>query len=150
MVLGYARWWTTFTTRNSIKADVGYGRIKNGGWLGKSNDKIIIVMLTIERFDILVGRTFVMPDFTQWIISEATTDLSPARQDPRYIVKLKTHGGNEVMFALYRDITKKEKGYRMYNNVLMDYTIVKLESLKDMRKFTDVLKTQLQTFNQAI
>ena len=47
-------------------------------------------------------------------------------------------------------ITKKEKGYRMYNNVLMDYTIVKLESLKDMRKFTDVLKTQLETFNQAI
>ena len=54
------------------------------------------------------------------------------------------------MFALYRDITKKEKGYRMYNNVLMDYTIVKLESLKDMRKFTAVLKTQLETFNQAI
>ena len=107
-------------------------------------------MLTIERFNILVGRTFVMPDFTSWTISEATTDLSPARQDARYIVKLKTHGGNEVMFALYRDVTKKEKGYRMYNNVLMDYTIVKLESLKDMRKFTDVLKTQLQTFNQAI
>ena len=107
-------------------------------------------MLTIERFNILVGRTFVMPDFTQWIVSEATTDKSPARQDARYIVKLKTHSGNEVMFALYRDITKKEKGYRMYNNVLMDYTIVKLESLKDMRKFTDVLKTQLETFNQAI
>ena len=107
-------------------------------------------MLTIERFDILVGKIFVMPDFTQWIISEATTDLSPARQDARYIVKLKTYEGNEVMFALYRDATKKEKGYRMYNNVLMDYTIVKLESLKDMRKFTDVLKTQLQTFNQAI
>lgn len=107
-------------------------------------------MLTIERFDILVGRTFVMPDFTQWTISEATTDLSPARQDPRYIVKLKTHGGNEVMFALYRDITKKEKGYRMYNNVLMDYTIVKLESLKDMRKFTDILKNEITKFNQAI
>ena len=107
-------------------------------------------MLTIERFNILVGRTFVMPDFTQWIVSEATTDKSPAKQDDRYIVKLKTHSGNEVMFALYRDITKKEKGYRMYNNVLMDYTIVKLESLKDMRKFTDVLKTQLETFNQAI
>ena len=107
-------------------------------------------MLTIERFDILVGRTFVMPDFTQWTISEATTDLSPARRDARYIVKVKTHDGREVTFALYRDITKKEKGYRMYNNVLMDYTIVKLESLKDMRKFTDVLKTQLETFNQAI
>ena len=66
------------------------------------------------------------------------------------MTELKTHSGNEVMFALYRDITKKEKGYRMYNNVLMDYTIVKLESLKDMRKFTDVLKTQLETFNQAI
>ena len=107
-------------------------------------------MLTIERFNILVGKIFVMPDFTSWTISEATTDLSPARQDARYIVKLKTHGGKEVTFALYRDITKKEKGYRMYNNVLMDYTIVKLESLKDMRKFTDVLKTQLETFNQAI
>ena len=107
-------------------------------------------MLTIENFNVLKGRTFVMPDFTAWTISEATTDLSPARQDARYIVKLKTHGGNEVMFALYRDVTKKEKGYRMYNNVLMDYTIVKLESLKDMRKFTDVLKTQLETFNQAI
>ena len=107
-------------------------------------------MLTIKNFDVLKGKIFVMPDFTQWTISEATTDLSPARQDPRYIVKLKTHGGKEVTFALYRDITKKEKGYRMYNNVLMDYTIVKLESLKDMRKFTDVLKTQLETFNQAI
>ena len=107
-------------------------------------------MLKIKNFDVLKGKIFVMPDFTQWTISEATTDLSPARQDPRYIVKLKTHGGKEVTFALYRDITKKEKGYRMYNNVLMDYTIVKLESLKDMRKFTDVLKTQLETFNQAI
>ena len=107
-------------------------------------------MLTIKNFNKLVGKTYVMPDFTQWIISEATTDLSPARQDPRYIVKLKTHDGREVTFALYRDITKKEKGYRIYNNVLMDYTIVKLESLKDMRKFTDVLKTQLETFNQAI
>ena len=107
-------------------------------------------MLTIENFNKLVGKTYVMPDFTQWIISEATTDLSPARQDPRYIMKLKTHDGREVTFALYRDITKKEKGYRIYNNVLMDYTIVKLESLKDMTSFFYVLKTQLQTFNQVI
>lgn len=107
-------------------------------------------MLTIENFNTLAGKTFVMPDFTQWIISEATTDLSPARRDARYIVNIKTHDGSEVQFAIYRDVNKKEKGYRMYNNVLMDYTIVKLESLKDMRTFTDVLKTQLQTFNQAI
>ena len=107
-------------------------------------------MLTIENFNKLVSKTFVMPDFTQWIISEATTDLSPARQDPRYIVKLKTHDGRDVTFALYRDITKKEKGYRIYNNVLMDYTIVKLESLENMTSFFYVLKAQLQTFNQAI
>ena len=43
-------------------------------------------MLTIKNFDVLKGKIFVMPDFTQWTISEATTDLSPARQDPRYIV----------------------------------------------------------------
>jgi len=107
-------------------------------------------MLTIENFNKLLGKTFVMPDFTQWIISEATTDLSPARRDASYIVKVKTHDGREVTFALYRDVTKKEKGYRMYNNVLMDYTIVNLESLENMTSFFYVLKTQLQTFNQTI
>jgi len=103
-------------------------------------------MLTIENFTKLVGKTFVMPDFTQWIISEATTDFSPARRDARYIVNLKTHNGSEVQFAIYRDVNKKEKGYRMYNNVQMDYTIVKLESFKDMRTFASVLKTELQSF----
>ncbi len=38
----------------------------------------------------------------------------------------------------------------MYNNVLMDYTIVNLESLENMTSFFYVLKTQLQTFNQTI
>lgn len=103
-------------------------------------------MLTIENFGILKGRTFVMPDFTQWIISEATTDLSPARRDARYIVNIKTYDGSEVQFAIYRDMNKKEKGYRMYNNVQMDYTIVKLESFKDMRTFASVLKTELDSF----
>jgi len=107
-------------------------------------------MLTIENFNTLAGKTFVMPDFTQWIISEATTDLSPARRDARYIVNLKTHDGSDVQFAIYRDANKKEKGYRMYNNVLMDYTILKLESFKDMRTFASVLKTELQSFNKRI
>lgn len=107
-------------------------------------------MLTIENFNTLVCKTFVTPNFIQWIISEATTDKSPARQDDRYVVKLKTHDGWEIMFVLYRDVTKKENGYRMYNNVLMDYSIVKLESLKDMRTFTGVLKTEIIKFNQTI
>lgn len=107
-------------------------------------------MLTIENFFTLAGKTFVMPDFTQWTISEATTDLSPARRDARYIVNLKTHDGREVTFALYRDVNKKEKGYRMYNNVQMDYKIVNLESLKDMRTFASVLKTELESFNKTI
>lgn len=107
-------------------------------------------MLTIENFFTLAGKTFVMPDFTQWTISEATTDLSPARRDARYIVNLKTHDGSGVQFALYRDVNKKEKGYRMYNNVQMDYKIVNLESLKDMRTFASVLKTELESFNKTI
>lgn len=107
-------------------------------------------MLTIENFNKLINKTFVMPDFTQWIVSEATTDLSPARRDARYIVNLKKHDGREIQFALYRDVNKKEKGYRMYNNVLMDYTIVDLDSIKDMTSFFYVLKSQLQTFNYPI
>jgi hypothetical protein len=107
-------------------------------------------MLTIQNFDKLIGRTFVMPDFTQWIICEATTDLSPARRDARYIVNLKTHDGRKVTFALYRDITKKENGYRMYNNVHMDYRVIELDKFKDMRTFADVLKNEIRKFNQIV
>ena len=108
-------------------------------------------MLTIERFEKLKGRTFVFMNECDWTIIHAGEYISPVRHDCMYVLKLKSYTNKkEVRFSIYRSINIKDKGYRLYNSINGDYIVLKLESFKDMRKFTDVLKTQLETFNQAI
>lgn len=109
-------------------------------------------MLTIERFEKLKGRTFVFINVpAHWTIIHAGEYISPVRHDCMYVLKLKSHTKNKgVGFSLYRDMNIKDKGYRLYNNISGDYTIVKLESFKDMRTFTDILKKELEDINQII
>ena len=106
-------------------------------------------MLTIERFNRLVGRTFVFPNVCGWTITEAGEYISPVRHDCLYIMKLKSHTNKkEVRFSIYRSINIKDKGYRLYNSINGSYIVLKLESFKDMRTFTGILTKELEDINQ--
>ena len=108
-------------------------------------------MLTIKNFDVLKGRTFVFLNECDWTITEAGEYISPVRHDCLYIMKLKSYTkSKEVRFSIYRSINIKDKGYRLYNSINGDYLVLKLESFKDIRTFTGILKKELETFNQAI
>jgi hypothetical protein len=108
-------------------------------------------MLTIERFNRLVGRTFVFPNVCGWTITEAGEYISPVRHDCLYIMKLKSHTNKkEVRFSIYRSINIKDKGYRLYNSINGSYIVLKLESFKDMRTFTGILTKELEDINQFI
>ena len=63
-----------------------------------------------------------------------------------YILKLKPSPNyKEVSFTLYRDMRKGDGGYRLYNSISGDYTIVTKKGLSDMRTFTDILKDELNS-----
>ena len=101
-------------------------------------------MLTIKNFDVLKGRSFIMPN--KWGYTVITTNeyISPVRGEHMYVLKLKPSPNyKEVSFTLYRDMNKKDGGYRLYNSISGDYTIVTKKGLKDMRTFTDILKDEL-------
>ena len=101
-------------------------------------------MLTIKNFDVLKGRTFVMPNQWGYLVIKAGEYISPVRGEYMYILKLKPSPNyKEVSFTLYRDMNKKDGGYRLYNSISGDYTIVTKKGLKDMRTFTDILKDEL-------
>jgi hypothetical protein len=101
-------------------------------------------MLTIKNFDVLKGRTFVMPNMWAYTVIEAGEDVSSVRREAMYSVKLKSNQNQkDVRFALYRDMSIKEGGYRLYNSIDADYIIVTKKGLIDMRKFTDILKDEL-------
>ena len=101
-------------------------------------------MLTIKNFDVLKGRSFIMPN--KWGYTVITTNeyVSPVRGEHMYVLKLKPSPNyKEVSFTLYRDMRKGDGGYRLYNTVSGDYTIVTKKGLSDMRTFTDILKDEL-------
>ena len=103
-------------------------------------------MLTIKNFDVLKGRSFIMPN--KWGYTVITTNeyISPVRGEHMYILKLKPSPNyKEVSFTLYRDMNKKDGGYRLYNTISGDYTIVTKKGLSDMRTFTDILKDELNS-----
>ena len=101
-------------------------------------------MLTIKNFDVLKGRTFVMPSYIGYTVTKAGEYISPVRGDCMYVLKLKPHPNyKEVSFTLYRDMDKKDGGYRLYNSISGDYIIVTKKGLRDMRTFTDILKEEL-------
>ena len=108
-------------------------------------------MLTIERFEKLKGRTFVFLNECDWTIIHASEYISPVRHDCLYIMKLKSYTkSKEVRFSIYRSINIKDKGYRLYNSINGDYLVLKLESFKDMRTFTGILKKELEDINKFI
>ena len=101
-------------------------------------------MLTIKNFDVLKGRSFIMPNQWAYTIIEAGEYVSPVRGECMYVLKLKPSPNyKEVSFTLYRDMNKKDDGYRLYNTISGDYTIVTKKGLRDMRTFTDILKDEL-------
>ena len=101
-------------------------------------------MLTIKNFDVLKGRSFIMPGKWSYNVISANEYISPVRGEHMYVVKLKPSPNyKEVSFTLYRDIETKDGGYRLYNSISGDYTIVTKSGLKDMRTFTDILKDEL-------
>ena len=103
-------------------------------------------MLTIKNFDVLKGRSFIMPNQWGYTIIEAGEYVSPVRGECMYVLKLKTSPNyKKVSFTLYRDIETKDGGYRLYNSISGDYTIVTKKGLKDMRTFTDILKDELNS-----
>ena len=108
-------------------------------------------MLTIKNFDVLKGRTFVFLNECDWTITEAGEYISPVRHDCLYVMKLKSYTkSKEVRFSIYRSINIKDKGYRLYNSINGDYLVLKLESFKDMRTFTGILKKELEDINKFI
>lgn len=101
-------------------------------------------MLTIKNFDVLKGRTFIWPGKWSYNVIEAFNYVSPVRGDCMYVIKLTANSDyKNVSFTLYRDIETKDGGYRLYNSISGDYTIVTKKGLKDMRTFTDILKDEL-------
>ena len=103
-------------------------------------------MLTIKNFDVLKGRSFIMPN--KWGYTVITTNeyISPVRGEHMYVLKLKPSPNyKEVSFTLYRDMRKGDGGYRLYNTISGDYTIVTKKGLRDMRTFTDILKDELNS-----
>lgn len=102
-------------------------------------------MLTIKNFDVLKGRTFIMPGKWSYNVISANEYISPVRGDCMYVLKLHPNPNHntKVSFTLYRDMDKKDGGYRLYNSISGDYIIVTKKGLKDMRTFTDILKDEL-------
>ena len=101
-------------------------------------------MLTIKNFDVLKGRSFIMPGKWSYNVISANEYISPVRGEHMYVLKLKPSPNyKEVSFTLYRDMNKKDGGYRLYNTISGDYIIVTKKGLKDMRTFTDILKDEL-------
>ena len=101
-------------------------------------------MLTIKNFDVLKGRSFIMPNQWGYTIISTNEYISPVRGEHMYVLKLKPSPNyKEVSFTLYRNVRKKDGGYRLYNTVSGDYTIVTKKGLSDMRTFTDILKDEL-------
>jgi hypothetical protein len=102
-------------------------------------------MLTIKNFEKLKGVTIVLPNFLGYNIIEAKQYISPVRNEWMYVVKLKpSHNHKDISFSLYRNINKKEDGYRLYNSDTADYSIIKLESFKNMRTFSDIIQKELE------
>lgn len=101
-------------------------------------------MLTIKNFDVLKGRSFIMPNQWGYTIIEAGEYVGPVSDENMYVLKLKPSPNyKEVSFTLYRDLETKDGGYRLYNSISGDYIIVTKKGLKDMRTFTDILKDEL-------
>ena len=101
-------------------------------------------MLTIKNFDVLKGRTFIMPGKWSYNVIEAFNHVSPVSGEHMYVVKLTANPDyKNVSFTLYRDERQKEGGYRLYNTISGDYIIVTKKGLRDMRTFTDILKDEL-------
>ena len=103
-------------------------------------------MLTIKNFDVLKGRSFIMPNKWGYIVITTNEYISPVRGEHMYVVKLTANPDyKNVSFTLYRDEHQKDGGYRLYNTISGDYTIVTKKGLKDMRTFTDILKDELNS-----
>ena len=103
-------------------------------------------MLTIKNFDVLKGRSFIMPNKWGYIVITTNEYISPVRGEHMYVLKLKPSPNyKEVSFTLYRDMRKGDGGYRLYNTISGDYTIVTKKGLSDMRTFTDILKDELNS-----
>ena len=101
-------------------------------------------MLTIKNFDVLKGRSFILPNQWGYTVISTNEYISPVRGEHMYVLKLKPSPNyKEVSFTLYRDIETKDGGYRLYNSISGDYTIVTKKGLSDMRTFTDILKDEL-------
>ena len=102
-------------------------------------------MLTIKNFDVLKGRTFMMPNLWGYNVMEAGEYVSPVRGDCMYVLKLYPNPNHttKVSFTLYRDMDKKDGGYRLYNSISGDYIIVTKKGLRDMRTFTGILIEEL-------
>jgi hypothetical protein len=101
-------------------------------------------MLTIKNFDVLKGRSFIMPNQWGYTIIEAGEYVSPIRGERMYVLKLKPSPNyKEVSFTLYRDERKRDGGYRLYNSISGDYIIVTKKGLRDMRTFTGILIDEL-------
>ena len=99
-------------------------------------------MLTIKNFDVLKGRTFIMPGKWSYNVIEAGEYVSPVRGERMYVVKLTANPDfKNVSFTLYRN--EWNGGYRLYNTISGDYIIVTKKGLRDMRTFTDILKDEL-------
>jgi hypothetical protein len=99
-------------------------------------------MLTIKNFDVLKGRTFIMPGKWSYNVIEAGEYVSPVRGEHMYVLKLTPNSDfKEVSFTLYRN--EFNGGYRLYNSISGDYIIVTKKGLRDMRTFTDILKEEL-------
>ena len=103
-------------------------------------------MLTIKNFGVLKGRSFILPNQWGYTIIEAGEYVSPVRGEHMYVLKLKPSPNyKEVSFTLYRNVRKGDGGYRLYNSISGDYTIVTKKGLSDMRTFTDILKDELNS-----
>ena len=103
-------------------------------------------MLTIKNFGVLKGRSFIKPGKWSYNVIEAGEFVSPVRGEYMYVVKLTANSDfKNVSFTLYRDMDKKDGGYRLYNSISGDYTIVTKKGLSDMRTFTDILKDELNS-----
>ena len=103
-------------------------------------------MLTIKNFDVLKGRSFIMPNKWGYTVIATNEYISPVRGEHMYVVKLTANPDyKNVSFTLYRDIETKDGGYRLYNSISGDYIIVTKKRLKDMRTFTDILKDELNS-----
>ena len=103
-------------------------------------------MLTIKNFDVLKGRSFIMPNKWGYTVISTNEYISPVRGEHMYVLKLKPSPNyKEVSFTLYRDMRKGDGGYRLYNTISGDYTIVTKKGLSDMRTFTDILKDELNS-----